>query len=522
MRPGPSSASRDRPGRAPLARRGLLIVAALAASACGGTSATTATARTATVASPAATAARVAVRGGDWPSFGYRADRSGVGPSDTGITAATVHRLVARRVTIDGIADSAPIELHAVTVHGSRHDLVAVTTTYGNTIAFDARTGRRLWEYRPAGVNATPGNPQVTTASPVADPDRRFLYSASPDGAIHKLAVATGREVWARPITVDPRHEKIASALNLSGAWVVAATAGYFGDGPPYDGHVVTIDRRTGRIVHVWNSECSNRPALIAASSCSVTNTRGDNAIWGRAGAVIEASHRILLATGNGPFDGRTSWGNSALELTPDASRLLHNWTPPNYDQLSHSDSDVGSTSPALLPAYHGLRLAVQGGKDGRLHLLDLARLDGTTGGASPRLGGELGEVASPGGGEVLTAPATWSQGGHVYLFVGNDSGSGAYELVGGRHPRLRTVWENGTASTSPVLAGGLVYMYDESGGELDVRRAVTGALLRTLPVAAGHWNSPIVIGGRVILPTGSYHDSSASSTVFVYHLPGH
>lgn len=122
----------------------------------------------------------------------------------------------------------------------------------------------------------------------------------------------------------------------------------------------------------------------------------------------------------------------------------------------------------------------------------------------------------------MLTAPATWSQGGHVYLFVGNDSGSGAYELVGGRHPRLRTVWENGTASTSPVLAGGLVYMYDESGGELDVRRAVTGALLRTLPVAAGHWNSPIVIGGRVILPTGSYHDSSASSTVFVYHLPGH
>ena len=49
-----------------------------------------------------------------------------------------------------------------------RHDLVAVTTTYGNTVAIDARTGRRLWEFRPRGVDATAGNPQVTTATPGA------------------------------------------------------------------------------------------------------------------------------------------------------------------------------------------------------------------------------------------------------------------------------------------------------------------------------------------------------------------
>ena len=55
----------------------------------------------------------------------------------------------------------------------------------------------------------------------------------------------------------------------------------------------------------------------------------------------------------------------------------------------------------------------------------------------------------------------------------------------------------------------------------MDIRRPQTGALVRALPVAPGHWNSPIVVGGRVIAPTGSYHDSSSSSTVFVYHLPG-
>jgi hypothetical protein len=520
----------DRAGRSrqgSIARRALLIAGALVAGACGGHSASTATA-SATPSDSGASPAGItrAVPGGDWPDFGYMADRSGVGPGDTGITASTVSKLTACRVRIGGIADSSPIELHAVAVHGARHDLVAVTTTYGNTVAFDARTGHMLWEFRPRGVNATPGNAQVTTASPVADPDRRFIYTASPDGVIHKLAVASGHEVWSRRITFDPVHEKIASALNVSGAWVVAVTSGYFGDAPPYDGHVVTIDRQSGRIVHVWNSECSNRHRLIAASSCPVTNTRGDNAIWGRAGAVIElvggtGSARILIATGNGPFDGRTNWGDSALELTPDASRLLHNWTPPNQDQLDHSDTDVGSTSPAILPAYHGFRLAVQGGKDGRLHLLNLARLDGTTQGAGPRLGGEVGEVAAPGGSQVLTAPAVWSHAGHVYLFVGTDSGGAAYQLVGGSHPRLATVWQNGTAATSPVIAGGLLYMYDELGGQLDIRRPQTGALLRALPVAPGHWNSPIVVGGRVIVPTGSYHDSSGSSTVFVYHLPG-
>jgi hypothetical protein len=108
-----------------------------------------------------------------------------------------------------------------------------------------------------------------------------------------------------------------------------------------------------------------------------------------------------------------------------------------------------------------------------------------------------------------------------VYLFAGTDSGSGAYELVGGRHPRLLPVWQNGTPTTSPVLAGGLLYSYDETGGQLDVRRPVNGSLVRALPVASGHWNSPIVVGGRVIEPTGSYHDSSSSSTIDVYHLPG-
>ncbi len=507
------------------------LAVAVAAAGCGstrpaGTGTGTAQTRTATPAAstqvastPAAAATSPAAD--DWPLFGENPQRTDVGPSGS-ITAANVASLRARVVTLDGIADSSPIALNGVTVRGRRRDLVVVTTSYGNTIALDAGTGQRLWEYRAPGVNRSPGNPQVTTASPAADPDRRAVYAAAPSGVIVKLALATGRVLWKRSITPDPVHEKIASALNISGSDVVAVTGGYFGDAPPYDGHVVTLDRTNGRIAHVWNSECSERHRIIRAASCPVTNTRGDDAMWGRAGAVIEpGTGRILTATGNGPFDGHTSWGDSVLELTSEASRLLHNWTPANQSQLNGGDIDLGSASPAILPPFHGRRLIVQGGKDGRLHLLDLARLNGTPGPPSPRLGGELDETATPGGGELLTAPAVWSHGGAIYLIAGTDSGTAAYQLVDAAHPRLRTVWSNSTPATSPVLAGGLLYVYDEIHGALNVRRPLTGSLIRAYQVPTGHWNSPIVSDGRVILPTGSYHESSATSKLEILHLPG-
>jgi outer membrane protein assembly factor BamB len=500
-------------------RRGLAL-AALAASltACGGHSATT-TATTATITRQSITAAgppsAPRIPDGDWKTFDYGPQRAGVGPAHTGITTANVSTLRRRVVRIDGVADSSPIQLHDVRIRGRRRDVVILTTTYGRTIALDPATGARLWEYVPSDVGSLQGTPQVTTASPVASPDRAYVYSASPNGVIHKLQLSSGAAVWSTRITFDPTREKIAAALNVSGSYVVAVTGGYYGDAPTYQGHVVLIDRASGRVAHVFNSLCSDRHELIdPPSSCPAS----DSAIWARAGAVVESgSRRLLLATGNGPFNGSTDWGDSVLELTPDASALLHNWTPTNQAELEASDSDLGSTAPAVLPG----RLAVQGGKSGSLALLDLNRLNGTTGGAGPRQGGQLQTISAPGGGEVLTAPAVWTAGGRTYVFVANDSGTAAY-VLGGR--RLHPVWEDGTAGTSPVLAGGLLYVYDEVDGTLRVLRPATGGTVATLAAASGHWNSPIVVGGRVILPVGGGTegpDHLTSGRVFIYHLPG-
>ncbi len=237
----------------------------------------------------------------------------------------------------------------------------------------------------------------------------------------------------------------------VSGNSVIVVTDGYIGDAPPYQGHVVTLDRATGRIQHVWNALCSDRRYLQVPHTCPAS----DGAIWGRAGAVLEpGSGNVLVTTGNAPFNGRTNWGDSVLELSPDASRLLQNFTPTDQAKLNGNDADLGSTSPALLPNPGGPPLAVQGGKDGKLKLLDLRHLNGV-GGAGARLGGRLQAIAEPGGGQMFTAPAVWVSGGRTYMFVADDQGTTAYVLRAGSSPRLEVLWRRGSAGTSPVLAGG-------------------------------------------------------------------
>ncbi len=237
---------------------------------------------------------------------------------------------------------------------------------------------------------------------------------------------------------------------------------------------------------------------------------------------------RILVATGNAPFNGSTDWGDSVLELSPDAGQLLHNWTPTDQAQLNSNDTDLGSTAPAILPQirthppHPPRRLAVQGGKAGVLDLLDLDRLDGTTGGPSARLGGQVDEIQSPGGDQVFTAPAVWTHSGRIWVFVGDGAGTWAYVLAGsGAHPRLSVAWRSGSGGTSPVIAGGLLYVYDP-GGALDVYLPASGRRLVSLPAGGGHWNSPIVIGGRVILPVGNANDHATSGTLDIFHLPRH
>ena len=340
--------------------------------------------------------------------FGVTPDRANVSKAPTGITASNATTLARVSIDIPGTVDSSPIFV------GGRF---VVTTSYGKTLALD-RSGHIVWTYTPPGIDGWEGSAQITNASPAADPDKKHVYTVSPDGVVHKLNLADGSEVtdggWPVTITRDPTHEKVGTALNISGDLVLATTGGYIGDAPPYQGHVVSIDRASGEIVHVWNSLCSDRHEIIDPSTCPDS----DSAIWARAGAVVEpGTGRILVATGNAPYDGKTAWGDSVLELSPDAGELVASWTPPNQEELNSGDVDLGSTAPALVRGADGRLYGIQGGKDALLRLIDIGRME------------VVQTLPTPGAQSMFTAPAVLGR----TVFIATAAGTGRLPAHGKR-----------------------------------------------------------------------------------------
>lgn len=454
----------------------------------------------------------------DWPEFGLDPQRTSVSLAATGITAANVGHLRRQRIDLPGTVDSSPIYLHGVTVAGAVHNVAVLTTTYGRTLALDADSGRILWVFTPPGYSHWAGSAQITTASPLADPDRGAVYATSPNGLIHKLSLADGQEertgAWPVSITRDATHEKLTASLNVEGPYVIATTGGYFGDAPPYQGHVVLIERASGRLHAVFNTLCANRRALIVPSSCPAS----DSAILSRAGPVVEPDGRILISTGNGPWNGSSDFGDSVIELNFPALTPRQAYTPRNQAQLNETDTDLGSGAPTLLG---GDRVMVAG-KDGIMRVLALSRLDGRAprrgglgaGGSRERLGGEVQTLPLPGGGELFTAPAVWREGSHLTMFLAGEHGTGAYVLRGGR---LHLAWQNSTPGTSPVLAGGLLYVYDPEAGGISVYEPRSSHPIAHLPGAPGHWNSPIVVDGHVLEPEGNANDHALTGTLDLF-----
>ncbi len=447
----------------------------------------------------AASTIRATGPAGDWPTFGGSNSRTNANLAATKITAANVGSMVRQQVKISAPIDAGLIYLSGVKVNGASHDVFFGTTNVGRTVAIDANDGAVLWEYAApdfdevAAANGTPMGTrglivkQITNSTPVADANRQFIYAAAADGKVTKISIADGKAVWSTAVTRLPSMEKLDSPLSFVQGNVLVTTAGYVGDTPPYQGHLVVLDAKTGAIRKVWNSLCSDRAELLDPASCPQTQS----AIWGRAGVVVEpGTGNLLLATGNGPWDGKTAWGDAVVVLDPSATKILGNWTTTNNDELNKKDLDVGSTSPVLL----GGGYIAQGGKDGTIRLLNTNLIKGT----APHQGGELQVVEVPGKAQLLAASATAKIGSTTYLFASASNGRGGTTAwTFGADHQLKEAWKSKIGGNSPFYAGGLLYIYDPAprGAKLHVFDAVSGNTVAELDSDGGHWNSAIVAG---------------------------
>lgn len=446
--------------------------------------------------------------------FGHDPARSGYAAGDNAISLGNIKKLHRRWVTdLDAPADSAPILISNVMVSGKKLDVLFATSRNGTTYGINADRGTIVWHYSTHG-------PNITSSMAAADSSKQWIYAPGVDGFVHRLSASTGTESskggFPVRITWMPEVEKDASALNVANGFLYAVTSGYFGDFGHYDGHVVTVQLNTGK-VRVFNTLCSDIRELLRASggpSCPQTKS----GIWARSGAVVDpdpSMHgRIYVTTGNGSFtanSGGHDYGDSVISLSADGTKVEGYYTPSDYADLEAGDTDLGSTAPVMLPRQASSRtqlLAIQGGKDGVLRLLNREQLGG--------VGGEVSQIDL--GSRLFSAPAVaHDKAGLTWVYVGTGSGVTALQITTGSDGKsaLRKIWTSDVGGTSPVVANGIVYA--ETDGAVNAFDARLGKIVwsTTEPSAGGsiggvHWQSPIVVNGRIYVS-----DESGSLTAY-------
>jgi len=478
----------------------------------------------------------------DWPQFNGDGRHGGNNTQETTITAANVHEMQRLfQITLPSNADSAPIALSSISTARGTVDLVFVTTRDGRLIALDGHTGATVWNVQHGSsacqINNTapvtnPTNPCHTNASPVIDPNRQFIYAYGLDGSLHKHSVSTGREVvgggWPELVTTKPFNEKGSSHLSIAtdargSTYLSVANGGYPGDAGDYQGHITTIALTTG-VQHVFNMLCSTQ-AVHFVQTPGTPDCAGQtqSAVWARSGVVYDSdTNRIYATTGNGTFDAaQHDWGDSVIALNPDGmgngnGDPVDSYTPTNFQGLANADADLGSTAPAILPTPPGCgipHLAVQGGKDGKIRLLNLSNLSGM--GGPGHTGGEIANslVDAPGAGLMLTAPAVWvnPSDNTTWAFMSTTGGIAGLQLIcpNGGMPNLTTIWQQTTSgfgtTSSPLVANGVLFAASNHG-MLSAFDPTSGNALWATTVGTIHWESPLVANGILYMPDQNNH----------------
>ncbi len=450
---------------------------------------------------------------------GPRRDGVYVDSTLTRAAATTFHLDPSFRAAVPGAIYAQPLY-----VPGLRgHDLVIAATEQNHVAAFDARSGATVWSRRvgdPVAISRLPcGNidPLGITGTPVADLAARTLYldaMTTPDGGATKrhlvfaLSLDDGstRPGWPVGVAELARRRGLAfedavqnqrGALALAGGMVYVPFGGHYGDCGGYRGTIVAIPSANTHQATVW-----------------ATGARGGG-IWAPSGIAL-ADGQLFAATGN-TFGARAwSGGEAILRFAagvPLGPRPADYFAPGNWKELDEGDVDIGGTGPVVVDV-HGAtpsRLVVGLGKDGKIYLVDRARMGG--------VGGQLAatEVAS---GPIINAAAAYATlRGTYVVFRGEGKGCPAGQsgdltavlIVPGAPPSARVAWcarQRGRGSPMVTTTDGrseaIVWSVGAEGDDrLHGFDGDTGAVVyRQDGVLGGvrRFQTPVLAGGRIFV----------------------
>ncbi len=393
--------------------------------------------------------------------------RTGANMSETALTTSNVNVNQFGKLysyAIDGSLFAQPLYVPSVVIPGQgTHNVVYVATMNDVIYALDADSnavnGGVLWKLdlrNPAGgVTAIPianivgsnglnivGNVGVES-TPVIDLTSNTIYLVARTmevsgsttnyvARLHALDITTGSEKFGGPV-------KIQASVPGSGQ---GSSGGTLTFSPFFQNQRSSLALANGSVIFSWASHedeydwhgwvmAYNAQSLQQTSVfCSTPN--GQNAgMWmsGRA-PVVDSSGNLYYATGNGDWDGVSSFGDSIIKLstTGGVLSLTDYFTPDNYQLLQSDDLDLGSSGPILIP---GTTLLITAGKTAEFFLLQSTNLGHESSGNTTAL--QDFSIS----GDIHAGPVFWNRttgaGPTLYVWPADSNSLQAFQFTNSR-----------------------------------------------------------------------------------------
>ncbi|HEX5226294.1 MAG TPA: IPT/TIG domain-containing protein [Bryobacteraceae bacterium] len=291
---------------------------------------------------------------------------------------------------VDGAVYAQPLYVAGVAIGGATYNVLYVATMHNSVYAFNAdapQSATPLWQVNlgasiPAGLfNFTDILPEIgILGTPAIDAKNQIMYVvadmlpagafSTPNFQLHALSLIDGHEMFDGP--VDIKATVSGTGANSSNGTIT------------FDGFLqlqrpgLMLANRYLYIGFGSHADAGNYQGWMLAYHASTLERSGifnvapngrQGAIWqaGRAPA-IDSLGNVLVATGNGDWDGVDNFGESLLHLSGSNLSLLDWYTPQEWSTLNQHDWDLGSAGAILIPGVHYL---VTAGKAGMLYLVN-------------------------------------------------------------------------------------------------------------------------------------------------------
>jgi outer membrane protein assembly factor BamB len=254
-----------------------------------------------------------------------------------------------------------PVIVEKVVTPRGFKDLVVVAGSSDSLYAVDADSGKIFWQktFQPEGKARQKPFwlcPNALNDTPVLQGGReKTVYVIASDGKLHSLNVVNGEDRQP-PVQFVPPFSKNWSLSLVNGVLYTTISQGCNG-------------AKSG----VYSMDL-NDPAHPISFFQSDTAGGG---VWGRGGAAIASSGKVIAETGDGPWDPvKNQYADTFLGLSGKDLKLSDYYTPANREWITRKDLDMGNITPVVF-SYKGRELLVGAGKEGALFLLDVKSLGG-------------------------------------------------------------------------------------------------------------------------------------------------